>query len=325
MKKLLFLLVSAIISVSVFAYPITPRPLRKLIIESEYIIWGKVVEVGYLKPDKKKEDFWGRDFALIEITETLQGKIKTDTIRVFFTAGLTCPAPGVFYEGEQALAFLDKKEKTNDFTVHALSYGVKHGLDTQEYTTYKNRIKEMQDILRTQDSKTCNETVVNWLVRCAQHAATRWEGMYELSPGSDFMSYYDREESISEGIIISTANRKKLFEVLLLVDTLNYSDIALADMALGINDSLLLGFMKSKLLLFDKEENYWTAAEVMKRIVLLTGDAELEKLVEKLKEIYFGYTEKEKKEAKEIFKRFLIKMKNTPLKISLRIAGDYST
>jgi hypothetical protein len=53
MKKLLLLLLSTIFSVSVFAYPITPRPLRKLIVESEYIVWGKVLKVGYLKPDKK--------------------------------------------------------------------------------------------------------------------------------------------------------------------------------------------------------------------------------------------------------------------------------
>jgi hypothetical protein len=326
MKKLLLLLVSATISVSVFAYPITPRPLRKLIIESEYIIWGHVLEVGYLKPGKKdkNDSYWGRDYAVIAITETLQGKIKTDTIRVFFTAGMICPAPGVFYEGEQALAFLDKKEKTNDYQVHALSYGVKHGLDQQEYTTYKKRITEMQAILRTQDNKTCNEAVIDWLVKCAEQAATRWDGLYELSPGSDFMSYYDHGESISRDFIITIANRKKLFDVLILIDTLNYADIALADMSVGINDSLLLAFMKSKLLLFD-ETDYWTAAEVMERIVLLTGDTELEKLVEKLKDVYFGDTEKEKKEAKELFKSFIIKMKGTPLKISVMATGDHST
>jgi hypothetical protein len=261
---------------------------------------------------------------MIQVTETLQGKPNTDTIRVFFTAGMMCPAPGVFYEGEQALAFLDKKEKTNDYTVHALSYGVKHGLDLQGYTMYKNRITEMQSILRTQDSKTCNEVVVDWLIRCAEQSATRWDGLYELSPDSDFMSYYDRGESISRNIIITIANRKKLFDVLMAVDTLNYPDIALADLARGINDSVLLAFMKSKLLMFD-EKDYWTAAEVMKRVALLTGDAELEKLVEKLEDVYFGDTEKEKKEAKTIFQSFLIRMKNTPLKTPPESTGEFST
>jgi hypothetical protein len=326
MKKLLFLLVASIFSITLFAYPITPRPLRKLIIESQYIVWGKVVKVDALKPDKKKErDYWEREFALLAITETLQGKLNTDTVRVFFTSGMICPAPGVFYEGEEALAFLDKKEKTNDYYVHALSYGVKHGLDAEGYATYKSRITEMQAILRTQDSKTCNEKVVDWLVRCAEKAPTRWEGLYELSPGSDFMSYYDRGEFISRDIIISTANRKKLFEAMLKIDTLDYADIGLADMTMGINDSVLLGFLKSKLLLFDNGDYYWTAADVMKRIVLLTDDAELEKLLEKLKKVYFGYSEKEKKEAKEIFENFIIKMKDVPLKVSPTAAGDFST
>ncbi len=325
MKKLLLLLVSAIVSASVFAYPITPRPLRKLIIESEYIVWGKVIKVDVLKPDKKKErDYWDREYALVAITETLQGKLNTDTLRVFFTSGMICPAPGVLYEGEDALVFLDKKEKSNDYFIHALSYGVKHGLGPQEYATCKDRITEMQAILRTQDSKDCNETVVNWLVKCAEQPATRWDGLYELSPGSDFMSYYDRGESISRNIIISTANRKKLYDVLMLVDTLSYSDIGLADISMGINDSALLSFMKAKLLLFENDEYYWIAASVMERIVTLTGNEELEKLVEKLRGIY-GYTEKDKKDAKEIFDRFIIKMKDVPLKTSLASSGEYST
>lgn len=325
MKKLTLLLLSAIVSASLFAYPITPRPLRKLIIESEYIVWAKVVKVDVLKPEKKKErDYWEREYALLAITETLQGKLNTDTIRVFFTSGMICPAPGVLYDGEEALVFLDKKEKSSDYYIHALSYGVKHGLGTEGYSIYRSRIREMQAILRTQDSKDCNEKVVTWLVSCAEKAPTRWEGIYELSPGSDFMSYYDRGEFISRDIIISTANRKKLFDAMMQIDTLNYSDIGLADMTMGINDSVLLGFLKSKLLLFDKD-NYWSAADVMKRIVLLTDNDELEKLLEKLKKVYFGYSEKEKKEATEIFESFIIRMKDVPLKISLQTSGEYST
>lgn len=321
MKKLSILLLFITISVSALAYPISPRPLRKLIIESEFIIWGKVLEVGSIKPDKKNDDFWGRDYALILVEETLQGKIKKDTIRVFFTAGLICPAPGVFYEGEQALAFLDKRKKTNDFEIHALSYGVKHGLDPLEYKLYKDRITEMQDILQSQGREVCNETVVDWLVRCAGQKATRWDAMYELSPQSDFMSFYDQGESISRNIIISTANRKKMFDILLQVDTLSYSDIALADLARGINDAVLLGFMKSQLQRIEETYN-WTAGDIMQRIALLTGDSELTELVKKFKDVYFGYTEKDKKETKRILEIFILKMKDIRLKISPEAAGE---
>ena len=68
MKKLVAFLIITLFSVSAFAYPITPRPLRKLIIESEYIIRGKVLEVGNQKPGEKNEDFHGTEYAIIKVT-----------------------------------------------------------------------------------------------------------------------------------------------------------------------------------------------------------------------------------------------------------------
>ncbi|MEI9908963.1 MAG: hypothetical protein WDO71_04415 [Bacteroidota bacterium] len=158
MKKLIFLLTATSFSAHLFAYPISPRPLRKLIVESEYIVWARVLNVGSIKSTKKNENIWEKDFALIVITELLQGKLQTDTIRVYFCSGMICPAPGVLFKNEEALIFLDKREKMEGYEVHALSYGVKHGLNQDEYETYKSRIKEMQTILKTYNKK----NVVIW-------------------------------------------------------------------------------------------------------------------------------------------------------------------
>jgi hypothetical protein len=55
---------------------------------------------------------------------------------------------------------------------------------------------------------------------------------------------------------------------------------------------------------------------------LLTGDTELTELVKKFKDVYFGYTEKDKKETKRILEIFMLKMKDARLKVSPEAAGE---
>jgi len=322
MKKIMVFLPAVLFSITLFAYPITPRPLRKLVMESQYIVWGKVLSTGTEKETgKKPADFWEREFAVVQVQEKLQGKLLSDTIKVYFTSGMICPAPGVLYDDEAALIFLDKKEKGNGFGIHALSYGVKHGLNTKEYQLYKDRIVEMQAMIAKDKEMNCSPEFVEWLIKCAAESCTRWEGLYELSPYSDFMSHYDNGKLSCKDTYLTADKRKKLFYVLLSIDTLAYSDMALVDLTTGINDSLLLEFLKSSLLKADTSY-YWHAYEIIKRIVILTGSVELEELEKQLHEVYFGYEEKQKAAARDIFQKFLLKMPGIPLKKSIAVTGS---
>ena len=57
-------------------YPITPRPLRKLVIEAEYIVYADVLDI--LPPSaEEKNDVWTGAYALLEIQEVLQGKMTS--------------------------------------------------------------------------------------------------------------------------------------------------------------------------------------------------------------------------------------------------------
>ncbi len=323
MKKLLLLLATFSFSAVCFAYPITPRPLRKLIIESEYIVWAYVLEVGEKKQKNKHDNDWDRDFATLVVKEILQGKLTSDTITVFFSSGMICPAPGTFYKGETVLTFLDKREKKEGYEVHALSYGVKHELSASEYSIYKNRIQEMQQLLQTGEAKDNHEKIINWLVTCAGQKCTRWEGLYELSPHSDFMSYYDRDQQSRKDLFLSSSQKNNLFTVLLAIDTLDYSDIPLADIVRGVNDSLLLDFLKTRLTRVH-EEFIWPAAGIMQRIVELTGNTELETVAEKFQNVYFDYSDKGKQESKQLLSDFINRMKNTSLKKIALASGDWN-
>lgn len=141
------------------------------------------------------------------------------------------------------LVFLDKQKKTNSYQVHALSYGVKHSLTESDYGINRSRIKEMQEMLQSQETKKCNECLTNWLIKCAEEKCTRWEGVYELSPRSDFMAYYDDAgKNMSRSVFFTVSQRRRLFDVLVLVDTLAYADMPLTDIAKDVNDSFLLEF-----------------------------------------------------------------------------------
>lgn len=321
MKKIFFIILITSFSNYLFAYPITPRPLRKLVIESEYIVWAKVLEVGQEKQKDKKDDFWESDYALLQINEQLQGKLIDCRIKVYFSSGMICPAPGRFFEGEEVLAFLDGRKKMEGYWVHALSYGVKHGLVESEYKIYKERIREMQALREKDDSREKDEQILEWLVKCAEDPITRWEGVYELSPQSDFMSYYDRGSPIRKDIFLNTNQLGRLYNALFATDTLDYEDMGLVDIVIGINDKSLLYLLKSGLSKIDKE-NDWHAQFIMERIVQLTGDVELEKLLEEYDEVNYSYQDKEQKKAKKILNLFINKMKNVELKQKILASED---
>jgi hypothetical protein len=323
MKKLLLLLTAFGFSALCFAYPITPRPLRKLVIESENIVWAYVAEIGTVKQKNKHDHDWDRDFAKLIVKELLQGTLTSDTITVFFSSGMICPAPGVFYEGEVVLAFLDKRDKKDGYEVPALSYGVKHDLRATDYDIFKSRIREMQEFIHAGIAKENNEKIISWLVKCAEQKCTRWDGVYELSPQSDFMSYYDRDDQLRKDLYLNSPQKNTLFAALLSVDTLDYDDVPLTDIVRGVNDSLLLDFLKLRLARVDNEF-HWPARDIMQRIVHLTGNIELESLSEAFREVYFDSSDDGKQKRKQLLTEFINRMKDVNLKKIALASGNWN-
>jgi hypothetical protein len=93
--NVLFLLLILGTTSDLFAALIEPRPLRKLVIESEYIIVGYVV-----KTTEKKilEGEWTNRIAKIAVLENLKGDIKKDTIEIEFNPNISCPYPDRYYD-----------------------------------------------------------------------------------------------------------------------------------------------------------------------------------------------------------------------------------
>src|SRR5688572_31974676 len=105
----LCLLIGVAVITNAFSYPISPRPLRKLIIESEFIVAGHVKDVRSSEKKKEKE-YWGGYIAEIVIMEVLQGQIKETSIEVAFNPNYICPQPARYKKDTDVLVFLKKSK-----------------------------------------------------------------------------------------------------------------------------------------------------------------------------------------------------------------------
>lgn len=280
---LLSLVLTAITMAEAIAYPIEPRPLRKLIIESQYIIAGYVVNTHDVN---KKEDH--RRYAQINILEQLQGKIREKTIEVSFTPGMICPAPAVYRDSTYVLAFLDKRD--GSYYTHALSYGAKT-LNPEEIALYKKRIAEMQEILKLTSEQERFTRTVEWLVTCAENKATRWEGTFELQPESDFMSHYSRDEGENFKFALNTAQRERLAKAFLTEaedSRSSYGDFALGDLIYKGHeeevDQLLIRRLKAL-----PSEDSWLADDFMNRLKHRAEPAKVDPVLKSFNDIVLEY------------------------------------
>lgn len=269
------------------AYPISPRPLRKLVSESKYIAVGFVVKT-FSTPEKRKKGKadWhsGSTTARIAILECLQGALIRDTIELEFRPNMICPAPDMYYENTHAICFLNEDEQGRLYT-QALSYGSKT-LSQEEILIYKTRILELQEISGIKDQTLQHTETVEWLVKCAEHETTRWEGTFELMPKSDFMSYYSKDKKEDFSDLLTASQKKRLLQALLNNNRIHYQDFALIDLTYKGNeetiDALLLNSLKTL-----EEDEYWTAGEYMKRLRYRNLTADMRRTMENYEELKY--------------------------------------
>lgn len=279
------------------AYPIDPRPLRKLIIESEYIVIGHVKEVYSLK---SKRNSFESAVARIEVREVLKGVIKSKFIEVPYEPTLVCPAPPHYKAGSEVTVFLDKGEK-GMFRTHALSYGARE-VTIPDIAIYRDRIREMQHILTITDTDQQFLETTEWLVKCAEHEATRWDGVYELSPESDFMSYYAQSEQLPFKYMLTDEQKQRLRNALLATTEVGYSDFGLVDLVYLGNEEAVSRFLLDGLKKLPVQ-HLWYAGEYMKRLNYTRNSQQLDTLISSFEKKQFELDKED--ELKTIVQEFI--------------------
>ena len=155
-----------------------PQPLRSLYNKNALIV---VARVGASKKMERDGSAMLMKTALT-ISRTLKGQTRKPTIYVYhWTYGED--AEQQFVIGNDLLLFLRRREdrithKVQDgYEVEYPGFGIKK-LSSAELDVYVARIKELEEI---EQPDIDSPEIAEWLVRCAEEPATRWEGTSELA------------------------------------------------------------------------------------------------------------------------------------------------
>lgn len=160
-----------------------PTPLRALYVTSERVAAARVSSTQAVPGDRAAN----HRRTVFEVTESLKGDPGENRLEVMHWIAND---PDNFRKGETVLLFLRPYgQDGREYYVTDPRFGAKR-LSEDALALYVKRIKELQYILAqpVQDRRELTE----WLVRCAEEPATRWEGAYELS-NSLSMAEYEAE------------------------------------------------------------------------------------------------------------------------------------
>jgi hypothetical protein len=301
-NAIMFLLTFLGIVSNIFAYPISPRPLRQLVKESEYIIIGYVIKTYEKKNDKNE---WSTKVAKIAVLETLQGKLNRDTIEINFNPNMICPAPDRYFDRTYVISFINQDKKNGRFHTHALNYGAKT-LKKEDIGIYKKRIFEIQQIFAIQDKEKQFIETVEWLVKCVEIKITRWEGTSELSPESNFMPYYPPDKTKDYKSVINAEQKERLKKAL--ISSNEMIDFGLVDLVYKDNETIIDEFLFNKFKVL-KENDYWVAYEFMNRLKHKNNSIEMAEVLKAYEKLRFEYDKKA--ELKKTIKKFIDLIKNS--------------
>ncbi len=162
-----------------------PKPLRALYTESDLVVVARVgqtvpVEVASFE-DKAKAYLLKTS---LHVNSTVKGQGNHGVISLYsvrWRGQNDDQAPTAYDDyddGEKLLFFLKRRANEEGYEEADVSYGVKKLTDA-DLRVYVERMDELTLIM--QQEKPDPARIVEWLVRCAEEPATRWEGLYELT------------------------------------------------------------------------------------------------------------------------------------------------
>lgn len=304
----LVLLALAKFSSTTQACPVPPpQPLRILYKESDLIV---VASVGRSVVAGNDE---GYELLRTDLTVSSvhKGQAKESTIYLYhWSYNEGHDIAGKYKEGDTLLFFLRDRKEGDGYEVDDFDYGVKQ-LSDADLRIYQDRIKEIASILDRE--KPDLEQVVEWLVRCAEEPATRWEGAWELASATYALqagidtsfAEGDKEaaEEVSTGgvqaaevssgvaqepdeeldpifaLLLTEEQKRRLATALYSIPAAMESDIYLVEVVESWNDPGLTKFLVEQLTKM-KDNPPLLAEDFMRVLARVLNDKELESLVE---------------------------------------------
>jgi hypothetical protein len=171
---------------TVFACPAPPLPLRALYMNSDLIVVARLGETTPVEMVSSGEENSYKRYLMrtsLNVSSTVKGQGNYGVVNVYHWAWQQRDIPyshvfNQYSDGDKLLFFLNPREDGQGYEIADNSYGVK-SLPEADLRIYLQRIDELSLIM--QQEKPDPAQIVEWLVRCAEEPATRWEGLQELT------------------------------------------------------------------------------------------------------------------------------------------------
>src|SRR5262245_33042914 len=280
------------------AYPIPPQTLRTLTNRSELIVSARVGKITRIR----EEDRFNKGIAQLKILSIVKGEVGSQSVDVYYWPDVVCPAQPHYEEGAIVLVFLTQLKDSTGYHTVGLSYGAK-SLINQEIDIYSARIRELIEIEKQADPNTRQQQLVEWLVRCAEEPATRWEGAYELH-NSHVMKMFEmeqkkeevkdereiaadgdemedrNEETVDLTTLLTEDQKRRLTAALYRASSLSNGGIYLINLAELWGDDNMAPFMWSYLNAYKKDAP-WETKTLMHKLATLLKNREALEMVEK--------------------------------------------
>lgn len=248
----------AAVAVMAGAIAVRQQPLRVLYNESDLIA---VASVGKTTRVQAKESSILFKTAL-HISSAIKGDTREPVVNVYHWA--YGGQQDTYANGDRLLVFLKRRVKTDDdksaggYEVEDETYGVKK-LSDADLSIYLQRMQALEMILA--EEKPEIEGLLEWLVRCVEEPATRWEGASDLfsSYTSEFRGAKTEAASERPGedgtgqenptfvSLLSAEQKKRLEDVLFNIDELTERDQQLVRVVRSWNDDRVVPFLLSQL------------------------------------------------------------------------------
>jgi hypothetical protein len=173
----------------VIAMPVFP--LRELYNQSEHIVVARVGKSSKVETEGEARLIKTR----LQVSSTLKGSSRERVVDVYHW--VYGEEDEIYTSGANLLLFLKPREGGKEAAKHGYEVvdtqrGVKK-LSEADLQVYLQRIDELATILSKE--KPDPAEIAEWLVRCAEDPATRWEGTYELAQSVDSLPEAESEDS----------------------------------------------------------------------------------------------------------------------------------
>lgn len=177
-----------------------PQPLRRLYMQSDRIVTARVgkseaVKVEMLGEEGAQQTPFSYLKTSLLVSSTLKGEAEpviyvNHTMYGDYKDALSQAED----DGGTLLLFLNRQseEEGGGFFINEMSYGLK-ALPDAELKIYTKRIEELAAIMR--EKKPDEAAIVEWLVRCTEEPATRWEGAYDLWTSYNALQYAQQDRA----------------------------------------------------------------------------------------------------------------------------------